>query len=308
VIPAAGAAGEAVAPVERSDDLFNWQAGLIFKPTGNTSLYASYATSSTPPNSLLGEGREDNGVTGGRREPPIDVEDLKPQKTRSYEVGAKATLFDGRLSLGLAAFQTETDNARVLGPDNSVEFIGAQRIRGIELSINGEILPGWTVFGGYSHLDPEVTDGGYTALSVAAVGDQAATSVLVPSINTGRQVPQVAKDSATLWTNLDIGRFSVGVGAFYMSRVYGGYQDNRRAVQDAAGNVTIIPATKTLIRSAPGYIRVDARAGYRISDAISLSVNVQNVTDETYFNKVYTSHYAGIAPGRSAFATLEVGF
>ncbi len=308
ITPAADAAGEPVAPIERSDDLFNWQAGLIFKPSENTSLYASYATSSTPPNSLLGEGREDNSLTGGRREPPIDVEDLKPQKTRSYEIGAKATLFDGRLSLGLAAFQTETDNSRVLGPDNTVEFIGKQRIRGIELSVNGEILPGWTIFGGYSHLDPKVTDGGYTALRVAAVGDQPATSVLVPSINTGRQVPQVAKDSATLWTNLDVGRFSVGVGAFYMSRVYGGYQDNRSAVQDAEGNVTVIPATKTLIRSAPGYIRVDARAGYRISDAISLSVNVQNVTDETYFNQVYTSHYASIAPGRSAFATLEVGF
>jgi catecholate siderophore receptor len=308
VIPETGGEGEAVAPIERSDDLFNWQAGLIFKPTGNTSLYASYATSSTPPNSLLGEGREDNRVTESRREPPIDVDDLKPQKTRSYEIGAKGSFFDGHLSLGVAAFQTETDNSRVLGPDNTVEFIGTQRIRGIELSVNGEILPGWTVFGGYSHLDPKVTDGGYTALDVAAVGDQPATSVLVPSINTGRQVPQVAKDSATLWTNLDLGGLSVGVGAFYMSRVYGGYQDNRRAEQDAAGTITVIPATKTLIRSAPGYIRVDARAAYRISDAVSLSVNVQNLTDETYFNQVYTSHYASIAPGRSAFATLEVGF
>ncbi|HVI98856.1 MAG TPA: TonB-dependent receptor [Sphingomonas sp.] len=308
VTPATSGPGVAVSPIERSDDLFNWQAGLVFKPTGNTSLYASYATSSTPPNSLLGEGREDNGVTPGRGQTSLDVDDLEPQKTRSYEVGAKATLFGGKLSLGLAGFQTETDNARVTGPDNTIEFIGKQRIRGIELSLNGEILPGWTVFGGYSHLDPKVIDGGFTALNVAAVGDQAATKVLVPSVNTGRQVPQVAKDSATLWTNVEIGRLSLGGGAFYMSRVYGGHQDNRSAVQDADGNVSIVAPTKTLIRSVPGYVRFDARAAYRIDKAITLSVNVQNLTDKTHFNQVYASHYAGIAPGRSAFATLEVGF
>ena len=40
---------------KRVDKLFNWQAGLVFKPTHETSLYASYATAATPPNSLLGE-------------------------------------------------------------------------------------------------------------------------------------------------------------------------------------------------------------------------------------------------------------
>src|SRR3546814_19968065 len=105
--------------------------------------------SSTPPNSLLGEGREDNGLTPGRGQAPIGVDDLKPQKTTSYEVGAKANLFGGKLSLSLAGFQTEADNARVTGADNIVEFLGQQRIRGIEFSPNGEILPGWTVFGGY---------------------------------------------------------------------------------------------------------------------------------------------------------------
>src|SRR3546814_2481532 len=130
-----------------------------------------------------------------------------------------------------------SDLARVTGADNIVEFIGKQRIRGIEFSTKGEILPGWTGFGGYSHLDPKVIDGGLTTLNVAAVGGQAATTVAIPSINTGRQIPQVAKDSATLWTNVEIGRLSLGGGAFYMSRVYGGYQNNIGAVQDADGNV-----------------------------------------------------------------------
>src|SRR3546814_558738 len=93
-----------------------------------------------------------------------------------------------------------------------------------------------------------------------------------------------------------------------MSRVYGGYQNNIGAVQDADGNVSIVAPTKTLIRSVPGYVRFDARAAYKIDKAITLSVNIQNLTDKTYFNQVYASHYASIAPGvrpsprwRSAF-------
>src|SRR3546814_13488150 len=82
----------------RTDTLFPYTT--LFR-----SLYASYATSSTPPNSLLGEGREDNGLTPGRGQAPIGVDDLKPQKTTSYEVGAKANLFGGKLSLSLAGFQ-----------------------------------------------------------------------------------------------------------------------------------------------------------------------------------------------------------
>src|SRR3546814_3864346 len=62
----------------RQDKLFNWQAGLVFKPTPNTSIYASYATSATPPNSLIGEGSESNGLTPGRSEPASTmIDDLK---------------------------------------------------------------------------------------------------------------------------------------------------------------------------------------------------------------------------------------
>ena len=45
-----------------------------------------------------------------------------------------------------------------------------------------------------------------------------------------------------------------------------------------------------------------------MTDQIELSVNVNNITDETYFTQAYTSHYATIAPGRSAFATLGFKF
>lgn len=307
ITPGQPAAATSSFRLNRSDNLFNWQAGLVFKPSRETSLYASYATSATPPNSLLGEGREDNALGTARNQAFADS--LRPQNTRTYEVGGKANLFREKLALSLALFQTETGNARVTDADNNVAFLGKTRVRGIELSASGTILPGWTVFGGYTLLDPVIVDGGFASLTVPAFGGQAATSVRVVSVNTGKQVPQTARNTLSLWTNIaPLHRFSIGGGAFFTDRQFGGYADDRRAVQDAAGTITVIPATRTLYRFIPSYWRFDLRAAYALGKHLDLSVNVQNLTDKAYFSQTQTSHYASIAAGRTVFGTLTAKF
>ena len=304
------ATGAAQIRLERTDALVNGQVGLIIKPTAQTTLYASYATAATPPNSLLGEGQEANALpTTNTAANLLLLDTLEVEKSKSYEVGAKANLFGSRLSLGIAAFQTDTDNARVTGEDNSVAFIGERRIRGVELNVNGTVLPGWTVFGGYTHLDPRIVNGGFTALTAAAVGTQPAQVVLVPSVNTGKQATQTARDSFTATTNVMLfRRFQIGGSALYTSRVFGGYADNRTATQTAAGAVTVTPATKLLYRTIPGYWRFDARASVALTPHVELSVNAQNITDEVYFTQAYTAHYASIATGRTVFGTVAVQF
>ncbi|CAN5381911.1 TonB-dependent siderophore receptor [soil metagenome] len=318
--PGQAANATSTVTLSRTDTIFNYQAGLVFKPTKNTSVYASIATAATPPNSLLGEGQEGNGLgapvgaTPGSTATALAaaravLDTLRVEKTKSYEVGAKADLFGGGLSLTAALFQTETKNARVTSDANTVTFIGERRIRGAEIGFNGNITPAWSVFGGYTYLDAKIVDGGFSTLTAAAVTGQAAKTVLVTSVNTGRQFPQTAKHSFTIWSNYKVIKgLTIGGGAFYTSRVFGGYADNRSATQDSAGVVTIIPATKIIERSVPEYWRFDARASYDFNRNVGLSVNVQNLTDKVYFNQTYTSHYASIAPGRSAFATLSVRY
>lgn len=310
-IPGQTASATTTVSLSRTDDLFNWQAGLVFKPTKETSLYASYATAATPPNSLLGEGREDNALptTGSTTNLSI-LDSLKVQKTKTYEVGAKGSFFHEKLALGLAVFQTDITNARVQIDANTVGFFGKTRIRGVELTFNGTVLPGWTVFGGYTYLDPKIIDAGFTALTAAANGAGAPSQVVyVPSISNGRQVPQTAKNSFTLSTNYQATkRFSFGGGAYYMDRQIGGYADNRKATQTTTGVVTITPATTILTRGTPSYWRFDAQARYALTDTFALSVNVQNLTDKAYFSQTYTSHYATIAPGRTVFGTVTAKF
>lgn len=312
-IPGRAATAVRQVRLSRTDGLFNWQAGVVVKPSADTSVYASYATSATPPNSLLGEGREDNALPTTAATASL-ADDLRPQKTRSYEVGAKASLFGGKLALNLAGFQTDIANARVISDANTVAFIGRTRIRGIEFGANGAILPGWTVFGGYTYLDPVISDGGSTALAVAAVpgqavSGQAARVVLVRSVNTGKQVPQTARHSFTATTNVEVTkRFQLGGTVIYQSEQFGGYADNRFATQDASGVVSVTPATKMLYRAVPGYWRFDARASYRLSRAVDLSVNAQNLTDKVYFTQANASYYASIAAGRTVFGTLNVRY
>jgi catecholate siderophore receptor len=292
----------------RTDQLFNWQAGLVFKPTSETSVYASYATAATPPNTLLGEGREDNALpttTGTAGQLNL----LKVQKTKSYEVGAKASLFKEALQLSAAAFETKIDNARVTDANGNPTFLGKTRIRGFELNASGKIAEGWTVFGGYTYLDPKIIDGGFTALAVAANGAAKATTILVPSVNTGKQVPQIAENSFTLTTNYQLTkRFSFGGSAIYSGRQYGGYGDNRSATQDVNGVVTVKPADKFLARGIDGYWRFDAQARFALTKNIALSVNGQNLTNKIYFSQTFTNHYATIAPGRTVFGSVEFKF
>ena len=259
--------------VDRTDDLFNWQAGLIYKPAENGSIYLSYATSATPPGSFLGEGSESNGLTPGRNEGAFDPDDLKVEKTKSYEIGTKWEFFDAALGVNLALFRTETKNARTIGPDSLPVFVGERRIDGVEVSVNGQVLPGWSVFGGYTYMDSEVKFAGEN------------------NVANGKPFPNTPKHSFTLWSTYDFAdRYQVGGGAIYNAKQYGNF---------GADGVS---------RSIPSYWRFDATASAKLTDYATLRVNVQNVFNKKYYDRTYGTHFATIAPGRSAFATLGLTF
>lgn len=274
----------------RDDKLVSYQAGIVFKPAPNGSLYASYATSNVPPGSFLGEGAEGNALN-------VTAEDLEVEKTKSYEIGTKWDLLDEDLSLTLAAFRTDTNNARVTSDANTVAFIGDRRIDGIEVGLNGNITPQWNVFGGYTYMDSEIRNAGFTITTAGGIAYAA------PSVNTGKRFPNTPEHSFTAFTTYTVTpAFTVGGGAIYNSKVYGGYSDTRSVVN---GQVVI---GRELARMVPGYWRFDANASYRFNDNLDLRLNVQNLTDKRYYDRAYSTHYSNIAPGRSALLTLNVRY
>ncbi|WP_191486187.1 TonB-dependent receptor [Pseudomonas sp. FEN] len=258
---------------ENDSHFFNWQAGLVWKPVENASVYASYATSATPPGALVGEGAEGNPLTAGNAS-----SDLKPEEAVNYELGTKWDVFHNRLSLTAAIFRTEKKNTRILVDQLTYQNAGESRVDGIELSASGKISEKWQVFAGYSYLDSELVDPGLNGRN----------GVVSTGSNKGNQMPNTPKNSFSLWTTYEVlPKLTVGGGAFYVDQVYG----------DSANTVYV-----------PAYTRYDAMASYKLTRNVDLQLNVQNLTNETYYDKAYSAHFANQAAGRTALFTTSFHF
>lgn len=64
----------------------------------------------------------------------------------------------------------------------------------------------------------------------------------------------------------------------------------------------------TTPKYVPDYWRFDASAVYIINERLTAQLNVQNLTNEVYFTQAYPTHYATIAPGRSAVLSINAKF
>jgi catecholate siderophore receptor len=274
---AAGIVNGAAAPAAHAvvDTSFtSTQAGIVYKPAKNGSIYLSFASSATPPGNDGGDGQD--ALTAV-------VQNLQPQRSRNLELGTKWDLLPGgRLSLTGALFKSTMSNARVTAPDGTSQNIGRKEIRGVELGFSGKITSSWTVFGGYTWLDAEIADNGYLN-----TGTTAAPIWSVSPYN-GNRFPTTPKHSASLWTTYAFSKdFTAGLGVNAMSKVYANVNNNKYA---------------------PGYARFDAMASYALNKDVSLQLNVQNLANKLYFDRVSSPHYAGVAPGRSASLTANFKF
>jgi len=250
----------------------NYQVGVVYKPTQNSSVYASWATSSAPPTISAGD-QNTTGVGSGNLAGTL----LEPEDTESFEIGAKATLFDDRLALGVAAFQLTRENAQILVAPNIYEQAGEVEVKGVELSASGNITDKWQVFGGYTWQDSELVKGAYNSTVI------------------GEQLANTPEHSVSLFTTYRLlPKLTVGGGVYYVSKSWGGNQNG------AGGGTNRV--------YAPEYTRVDLMGTYDINDTASLTLNVKNVGDERYIMRTNGVHHADVAPGRSAMLTLNLRY
>lgn len=255
--------------IENNTNFLTYQAGLIFKPVENGSIYASYATSANPVGVDGGDGSEAIGQA---------YMDLDPEESRTFEIGTKWDVLNERLSLTAAVFRTEKQNTRIQLDAATYTNGGETQVDGLELGVNGQITDKWAVSAGYTYLDSETVNPG------PSCNRQGVCTPDNPA--KGKQMQNVPKNSATLWTTYAVTpALTLGAGAVAMDKVYG----------DAANTKWV-----------PGYVRYDAMARYNVNENVDLQLNVNNLSDERYFTKAYASHYATEAEGRSA--VLAVNF
>lgn len=183
---------------------------------------------------------------------------LDPIVGESYETGLKAEFFDGRLNASAAIFQIKQDNlAESTGlvipgsPLGEMAYEAGEGAtsEGFELEVSGELAPGWNVSAGYTQFDLENADG-------EDVNTLYPTK-LVRTFTTYR-IPGIFNEKLT-----------IGGGVNW---------------QDAIYTYALNPAGDMEKIEQDSYALVNLMARYDITDNLSAQFNVNNATDEEYFD------------------------
>ena len=196
---------------------------------------------------------------------------LEPERTYIAEGGLKWDFFGGRLLVTGAVFEVRKTNARTPGllPDDPpVVLDGVQRVRGAEFGATGQVTRSWMVFSGYTFMD-----------SVVAESNNAS--------QVGNRFPQTPRHSLNLWSTFDLpGSVTVGGGA--------------RFVGERFNNISNV-------RRADGFWTADLMAELPLCHRVDLRLNVFNLMNEYYFDRVGGGHVIP-GPARSVIAGLVFRF
>jgi catecholate siderophore receptor len=246
--------------LHHTDEIFTPRVSLVYRPVQNVSLYGAYGTSYDPSAENLSLSKS--------------TADLSPEKDRTVEVGAKASVLDDKLALTGAVFRTEMTNARVIDPVSlTTSLQGNLRAQGVEVQVAGHLTKQLEVSFGYTYLDARTT----YSLSASQIG---------------QRLPNTARNQANLWTTYEItDRFKLGAGVNYLGE---------RAA-DASGVAFI-----------PGYVTFDAMASYRFSPHVQMQLNGTNLGDRFYYSNAYYSsaveNHVVPGPGRTVNLALKVSY
>lgn len=133
------------------DNLVNGKLSLLYKPTPDSSVYATVASSKQPP----GGNFTVSGNLNSAQNPIYD-----PQETTTTELGAKLDMLKRKLSLSAALYRTRVKNEVEQDPvDQRWYQTGEKQVQGVELGLVGELAPHWLASAGYTWMDTSVEAG-----------------------------------------------------------------------------------------------------------------------------------------------------
>jgi catecholate siderophore receptor len=254
------------------DDLGSYRIGFVYKPSDNSSLYIARGNSGTPSQASV------NGACD-----IVTTCNVDPEEAQTLEIGGKWDMGD-QLSLTAAVFRNERSNFRVASGDPLIpeqQLDGNSRVDGVALGAVGTIGTKWSIFANYTYLDSEV---------IQSVSDRSLFGGTL-DILAGDPLPNTPEHSASVWTTLQVSpALRIGYGVTYQ----GAYTFARTS------------ATAGLYYT-PDYVVQRAMATYDVSDDIALQLNVDNVTDEVYYERIRNNASNGWAtPGAARSAVLSV--
>ncbi len=264
--------------VDKTDKAFSPRLGLVYKPTGTTSIFASYANSFNT----------NSGVD-------VDGNTLKPSIIDQYEVGVKNDFFGGLLSANITAYRIVNNNLAQTAPflkdgvtpnnNTAIKALTGQTTSdGVELDVTGQPMVGLSLMAGYSYNYMRYTK------TPEAKGNFITGERLVNS-------PAHTANASAFYTFHSTGLkgLKLGATANYIGDRFGGWNNTKGQTQ----------AYSRLMEVA-GFTTLDLSAGYTYNK-FSVLAKVSNLTN-TYSYYVHENYSINPIPPRQFVATVGYRF
>jgi catecholate siderophore receptor len=210
---------------------------------------------------------------------------VDPEEAQNTEIGGKWDAMGGDLSLTAAIFRNERSKYRVSSgiPGEDQVLDGESRVDGLSLGVTGALTDKWTVFANYTFLDSEVLQN---------ISDDDVIGGEI-DVLAGSPLPVTPEHSGSLWTTYQLLHgLLLGYGATY------------------TGEMTFNRASATAPNFyTDAYWIHRAMASYEVNDNLAVQLNVSNLTDEEYFQRIRNNAGNGWAtPGDARAAVLSLTY
>lgn len=245
----------------------------VFADTG-TSTHTAFAN--------VTEGFRPQAVALNTRGGVVAPDILRPERTRSKELGIKGRAGSESWAYQISAFQADKlDGQRAYrnGPDSFVFSNATLRVKGIESQLQWRMSSRW---GGYAH---------YTWQDAKLRDFQTYTDAGAPSTNFGGyRVRMSARNIAGAGVTYGDGRWGASVNANYVGS---------RFLRDNVVNP----------QKLPGYLLANVAVSYKASPSLTLQAGVNNLTNKYYIGDDLSAQEAGNAGApRTLFARVRYTF
>lgn len=269
--------------VKQKDIAFSPRIGIVYQPTKNNSLFASYSDSFTP----------NTGTT-------VDGKVLDPSIIKQYEVGIKNDFWKGLFGANVTLYQIINDNLAQtaefkangsVNTDTTIKVLsGETKSKGIEIDLTARPVTGLSINAGYSYNDMRYTKTSGTNGSFI-VGDR-----LV-------RTPTNTANMSFFYTlsNGKLKGISFGAIGNYIGKRIGGW--NNQVVVDPTTFATSINDREIPLSD---YTTIDFSVGYNCKK-FSLLCKLSNITNELNYTVHENYSVNPIAP-RQVLTSLKYKF
>ena len=169
----------------------------------------------------------------------------------------------------------------ITDPSNSSNtiIVDGQVTKGFELGVAGKLFDAYSMYGGYTYQDAEITK----TQGTGGAGN--------PQIISGTSLGHVPKHTFSLWNKYEFNEtWSAALGIISRSDMY-----------------AATPTSSTAV-NLPGYTRLDAAIFANINKQTKLQLNIENLLDKTYYQSAHNNNNIMYGYPLTARATLTYTF